>query len=410
MNRALLIVIAGVAIAAGLMATGHIPLPEGFTTPVAQPAQSAEKLAEPVPPAASVLKVVPTDFVETVMVTGTLVPRDEILVAPEVEGLRVTEVRVDEGDRVRKGQVLAVLEQASLDAQLAQNSALLAKADAAIAQARSTIIQAEASLKEARNALERAKPLRQSGHISESIFDQREAAARTTEAAEIAARDGLKVAEAERRHLEAQRRELEWRRANTEVKAPADGLISRKNVRVGSLATGAGNAMFRMIARGEVELDAEVPEAQLARIKPGQPAVVTIAGLGEVMGEVRLVSPEIDRATRLGRVQISLKTSEGLRIGGFGRGTIETANGRGLAVPASAVLYGANGPTVQILGEDRRIRSHPVKTGLRARGMVEIVEGLKAGDVVIARSGTFLRDGDEVRPVFEPAGAVSEVR
>ncbi len=360
-------------------------------------------------PAASVLRVAPADFVETVMVTGTLVPRDEILVAPEVEGLRVLDVLVDEGDVVEKGQVLATLVHATLDAQLAQNAALLAKADASIAQAKSTITQAEAALKEAHNALERAKPLKQSGYMAESIFDQREAAARTAEAVLVATRDGLKVAEAEKTHLEAQRRELEWRRSKTEVKSPADGLISRRKVRVGSLATGLGESMFRIIAKGEIELDAEVPEAQLARMKPGQPAAVTIAGLGDVSGEVRLVSPEIDKATRLGRVRISLKSDEPLRIGGFGRGTVVTANGHGLAVPASAVLYGPEGASVQVVNS-HHVKSRRVKTGLRAHGLVEIVEGLTEGDVVIARSGTFLREGDEVRPVFGPASKVSEAR
>ncbi len=410
MKRVLLTAVIGaVAIAGGLAATGHLPLQQWLEETRTQAAQADEQPAEAPPPATSVIKVAPADFVETVLVTGTLVPREEILVAPEVEGLRVLDVLVDEGDRVEEGQVLARLVHATLDAQLAQNAALIAKADASIAQAKSTITQADAALKEAHNALERAKPLRDAGHLSASVFDQREAAARTAEAVLVAARDGLKVAEAEKVHLEAQRRELEWRRAKTDVRAPADGLVSRKTVRVGSLATSVSEAMFRIIARGEIELDAEVPEAQLARMKAGQPAVVTVAGVGEVTGQVRLVSPEIDKATRLGRVRITLKSDQPLRIGGFGRGTVVTANGRGLSVPASAVLYGPDGASVQVVA-DGRVRTRQVKTGLRAGGDVEIVDGLAAGEIVIARSGTFLRDGDEVRPVFEPTSTVSEVR
>ena len=409
MKRVIPIVILGAVAAAGVLAaTGHLPVAQWLEPATAQKVQADEPVEVP-PPAASVVKVAPGDFVETVMVTGTLVPRDEILVAPEVEGLRVLEVLAEEGDRVEAGQVLARLVHATLDAQLAQNAALIAKADASIAQAQSNITQAEAALKETHNALERATQLRQSGHVSESIFDQREAAARTAEAVLVAARDGLKVAEAEKKHLEAQGRELEWRRSKTDVKAPAAGLVSSKNARVGSLATGVGNAMFKIIAHGEIELDAEVPEAQLARIGASQSAMVTIPGLGEVAGKVRLVSPEIDKATRLGRVRISLRSDEPLRIGGFGRGTVVTANGRGLALPASAVLYEPDGPTVQVVVEGR-VRTRQVKIGLRAGGRVEIVEGLEQGEAVIARSGTFLRDGDEVRPVFEPTSTVSEVR
>jgi RND family efflux transporter MFP subunit len=402
-------ILGAVAMAGVLAATGHLPLEQWLEQAAWQKAQAESSPIEAPPPAANVVKVAPDDFVETVMVTGTLVPREEILVAPEVEGLRVLEVLVEEGDRVERGQVLARLVHTTIDAQLAQNAALIAKAEASIAQARSTITQAEASLKEAHNALERATELRRSGNVSESVFDQREAAARTAEAILVAARDGLKVAEAEKKHLEAQRRELEWRRSKTEVRAPASGLVSSKNVRVGALATGVGGAMFKIIAHGEIELDAEVPEAQLARVKAGQPAFVTIPGIGEVTGKVRLVSPEIDKATRLGRVRISLQSDESLRIGGFGRGTVVTANGRGLALPASAVLYGPDGPTVQVV-VDRRVRTRPVKIGLRTGGKVEIVEGLEEGEAVIARSGTFLRDGDEVRPVFAPTTTVSEVR
>lgn len=407
MKRAGVVLILGViGVAGGLVTTGYLPLSEWTSRPAAE---AREQPFQPPPaPAVSVIKAAPAVFIETVLVTGTLVPREEILVAPEIEGFRVLEVLVEEGDRVTKGQVLARLAHDTLDAQLAQNEAMIAKADAAIAQARSSIIQAEATLKEAKNALERAKPLRQSGHLPESTYDQREAAARTAEAALISARDGLKVAEAEKAHLEAQRRELQWRRANTDVKAPADGIVSRKNVRVGSLATGAGDAMFRIIAHGEVELEAEVPEEQLARMKPGQAAIVHIAGLGEVTGKVRLVSPEIDRATRLGQVRISLQSTEPLRIGGFARGTVVTAKGRGLSVPASAVLYGQEGATVQVV-VDNRVSNRNVKTGLRADSRVEITDGLEEGDVVVARAGTFLQDGDEVRPVFEPVGTVSEV-
>jgi HlyD family secretion protein len=393
----------------GLAATGRLPL-DTWTASARLPAAHAdEQHSAPVPPAVTVARVSPAQFVETVLVTGTLVPREEILVAPEVEGLRVVELRVDEGDFVRKGDVLAALVHETIDAQLAQNAASLARADAAIAQARSTIAQAEARLEESRNAFERAKLLRQSGNIPESVYDQREAAAKAAEAVLIASRDGLKLAEAEKAQIEAQRRELNWRRAKTEVRAPADGLVSRRNARIGALATGAGDAMFRIIAGGEIELDAEVPEIQLARMKAGQPALVSVAGVGEVGGRVRLVSPEVDRATRLGRVRISLKGNETLRIGGFARGSVVTANGNGLAMPASAVLFGPDGATVQVV-VDGRVTIRSVKTGLRADSRVEIISGVEEGELVIAKAGTFLRNGDEVRPVFEPAGRVSGVR
>jgi len=352
--------------------------------------------------AVTVARVAPADFTATVLATGSLVAREEILVGPEVEGLRVTEVLADEGMRVKKGDVLARLVADTLDAQVAQNDAGQARATAAIAQAKSAIVQAEARLVEARNAFERAKPLKAAGHMAESAYDIREQAARTAEAQLAASRDGLKVAEAEKAQIEAQRRELNWRRGRTEVVAPADGIVSRRMARVGGYAAGAAEPMFRIVANGEVELDAEVTETRMAAVKVGQPARVEVAGVGEVVGTVRLVSPEVDKATRLGRVRIYLGDNPDLRVGAFARGTVETGASRGLAVPASAILYGPEGPSVQVV-RDHRVETRRIKTGLTVGALAEVREGLREGELVVSRSGTFLRDGDAVRPLPDKA-------
>jgi len=364
--------------------------------------------AQTAPPAVSVVNVAPAEFTETVAVSGSLVPRDEILVAPEVEGFRVLDLKVDEGDRVKRGDVLATLVQESLDAKLAESDASLARAEAAISKAKSQIVETTARLAEAKSAFDRAKPLAKSGYLSGSTYDQREAAAKTADAQLVAARDGLKLAEAEKAQVEAQRRDLAWRRSKAQVTAPADGLVSRRNARIGGMASGAAVAdpMFRIIARGEVELDAEVIETELAKVKAGQTARITVAGAGKVAGTVRLVSPEVDKATRLGRVRIFLGDDPKLRIGSFARGTIDTANGYGLAVPTSAVVFDAEGAFVQIVRDGRVIR-RSIETGLRSGGLVEVRQGLVEGDVVVARAGTFLRDGDAVRAVL-PNAKISE--
>jgi len=357
-------------------------------------AAAEDALAAPV----TVARVERAHFTETVLVTGSLAAREEVLVGPEVEGLRVTEVLADEGMRVNKGDVLARLVSDTLEAQLAQNDAALARAEAASAQARSGIVQAEARLLEANNAFERAKPLRAAGHLPESAFDQREQAARTADAQLLAAREGLKVAEAEKGQVEAQRRELLWRRGRTEVIAPADGIVSRRMARIGGFAAGSAEPMFRIVAKGEVELDAEIPETQLAGVRVGQPARIEVAGAGEVTGSVRLVSPEVDKATRQGRVRIYLGDNPSLRVGSFARGTIETAAGEGLALPLAAVLFGSEGPVAQLI-RDNRVETRKIKIGLSTGGMVEVRAGLSQGDLVVARAGTFLRDGDPVRPI-----------
>ena len=407
--RKAIVAIAGFGAAVGgLIAAGYLPSPQQLAGRVGSEKRAEAMPAEPAPPlAVSVSPAFVTNFTDSVLVTGSLVAREEIFVGPEVEGLRVVEVLAEEGDRVTRGQILARLVSDTLEAQLAQNTAALARSEAAIAQARSAIASADARLEEAANAYERAKPLTKSGYLSESGMDQREASRRTTEAAVASAKDGLRVAEAEKAQIEAQRREISWRRARTDIRAPADGLVSRRNAKIGGYATGAADAMFRIVAQGEIELDAEVPETKLAGLREGQKAMVEIISGRPVAGTVRLVSPEIDRASRLGRVRIFIGNKPGLPIGAFARARIETAESRGLAVPASAVLYGGSMPVVQVV-IDGKIATRPVKLGLAQANLIEVREGLRSGDHVVVRSGTFLRDGDAVRPVPLDPRRVSE--
>jgi RND family efflux transporter MFP subunit len=410
MKKALIALVVLAAIGAGVT---FAPQLEPYVTALTHMRSAAapkpqEETAPSAAPSVSVVKVTPAEFAETVAVSGSLVPRDEILVAPEVEGFRVLDLKVDEGDRVKKGDVLATLVQESLDAQLAQNDAGLARAEAAISRARSQIVEMTARLEEAKSSFERAKPLTKSGYLSESTYDQREAAAKTTEAQLVAARDGLKLAEAEKAQVEAQRRELAWRRANTQVTAPADGLVSRRTARIGGMASVAAQPMFHIIARGEVELDAEVIETELGKIAVGQKARIAAAGNGQVDGSVRLISPEVDKTTRLGRVRVFLGDDPRLRIGSFARGTIDTARGKGLAVPSSAVVFDGEGAFVQVVTQGR-VSRRAIETGLIAGGLVEVRKGLKEGDIVVAKAGTFLRDGDTVRAVL-PDARISEAR
>lgn len=404
MNKLMIGGAVAVAVIGGLYAQGMLPWvrPEpGIAAPreAKAPAKAGERRAEPAA-TVSVVRAGKAQLKDTVLVTGTLVPRLEVLVAPEVEGLRVVELIVEEGDRVTKGQLLARLEQETLRVQLAQNDAARAKAQAAIAQARSSIVSAEARKTETVNALDRARPLSKSGVVSESTLDQREAAARTAIAQLQLASDGLMLSEAEAGLIEAQRRDMLWKMSRTEVRATVDGIISRRSARVGGVATGASVAqpMFHIIAGGQIELEGEIPEMDLARLKPDLEATVVVAGAGEVRGKVRLVAPEVDKATRQGRVRIALPDSAALRIGSFGRGSVTVSNKEGIAVPASAVLFGTDGAYIQLV-ENNRVVTRRVTTGLVTPDLVEVKVGVAIGDMLVAKAGTFLRAGDLVSPV-----------
>lgn len=354
--------------------------------------------AEPQPPAITVAPARVSEVVETISVTGTLVPRSEILAGPEIEGLRIVEVHVEEGDRVQKGDVLVRLSREVLDAQIAQSDAALARAAAAIAQAHSQIKQAEANAKLAGSDYDRAQALAKSGNTTQAILDQRSAGQRAADAQAQAARDALSAAEADRKSIEAQRRELMVRLARTEVRTPAAGLVARKNAKLGAVASAVGEPLFRIIEGGQIELEAEVPEARLGSLAAGQSAVVTVADGTKVVGKVRLVSPEVDRATRLGRVRVSLSGSDSVRVGAFARAEIEIRRERAVTTPLSALTYGGKGPSV-LVAENGLVRERPVILGLVDGARAEIRSGVKEGDDIVVRAGAFLRDGDSVRAV-----------
>ncbi|MCX7326125.1 MAG: efflux RND transporter periplasmic adaptor subunit [Hyphomicrobiales bacterium] len=359
--------------------------------------------AAPRAPSISVVKVERAEVISAILVSGTIIAREEVLVAAEIDGLAITEILAEEGDSVQAGQILLRLNRAALDVLLAQNTASLQRNAAAIAQARAQIAEAEANKLQANNALSRAQTLRTDGITSADTFDQRLAASRGADARLVSARQALVSAEADQALTTAQRGDIELRIRRSEIKAPRAGVISRRNARQGAIASmAAAEPLFRIIADGAVELEAEVPEADMPRVAIGKPVKVTPAGaLQPITGQVRLISPEVDRQTRLGKVRIALPAASTSAVGAFGRGVIEIDRRVGLTVPVSAVTYRRDSAVIQVV-EGTTVRSRVVKLGLSGQGRVEILEGIQDGDLVVARAGTFLRDGDVITPVPTP--------
>ncbi|MBP0573239.1 efflux RND transporter periplasmic adaptor subunit, partial [Mycobacterium tuberculosis] len=163
------------------------------------------------------------------------------------------------------------------------------------------------------------------------------------------------------------------------------------------MASGA-EGLFRIITDGAIDLNAEVAAEDMARLAIGMPATIAAPGLDEtIAGKVRLISEEVDPATRTGKVRIALPTDKGLRIGSFASGTVLVTERTGVAVPASAVQAGAEGPSVQVL-RDGRIERRPVTVGIAEGRFNEIVRGVAADETVVERAAAFLRSGDLVRP------------
>jgi len=363
----------------------------------------AQAEARPAPPSITVAKATLREIAQNIVVTGTLVARDEIMVGAQIDGLRLVSYLVDIGDHVEQGQVLARLDRDMLETQLAQNASQLARAEAAIAQVRAAIAEAEASRVDAEAALKRAETLKLSGNVTQELLQTRRTAMRVAEARLRAQNENLRVAESEKTLAEAQGREIEIRLARTEVRAPASGVVSDRTARVGQTVGLAGEPLFRLVRDGEVELEAEVTETRLHSVEAGQTALIEVAGFAEpIEGKVRLVAPTVDAATRLGRVKVALPTDRNLRPGLFARGAIEVARRDGVVVPQSAVLFGAAGPRVQVVS-DGVVAERSVVTGLQDADGMEILRGVSDGEFVVARAGGFLREGDRITAVTPPA-------
>lgn len=374
------------------------------------PALAAETSPGTHPPTITVITASRGVVTEAVPIIGTMVAREEVMVSAQSDGLAVVEILAEEGDRVRAGQVLARLARDVLDASLAQNAAQVARAEASVAQARGNIAEAQANRVQADAALARTRDLIGSGAASRETFDQRQASALTAAARMIASQAGLQSAAADLALAQAQHQEMLVRLAHTDIVAPVAGIVSRRVARLGAMSSLSGDALFRLIRDGEVELEADVPEVALSRLRAGQPTQVFAAGnTAPLAGQVRLVSPEVNRASRLGRVRISLAAGDVAHVatGSFARAAIDVARREGVVVPLSAVLSRPEGERVEVV-RDGVVETRAVRVGARDADQAEIEGGLAVGDQVIAVSGSFVRGGDRVTPV--PVAAVAAVQ
>jgi RND family efflux transporter MFP subunit len=314
-----------------------------------------------------------SDWPQRLPAQGSIAAWQEAVIGAELPGLRLTEVLVNVGDRVSKGQELARL---AIDAVAAD-----------VAQARASVAEAEASLADALATARRNVDLQTKGFISPQALTQSETNEQTALARLAAA------------HARLQAEEV--RLAQTRVLAPDDGVISVRNATVGSL-TQTGEELFRLIRGERLEWRAEVTSAEADQLKPGMPATLWLPSGVEIKGSVRMVAPTIDPATRTALVYVDLPPSDTeamLRAGTFARGEFELGRQTALNVPQSAVLMRDGFAYVFTVDEAGKARQTKVSIGRRSGELVEITEGLAAASQVVLSGAGFLADGDTVRVV-----------
>ena len=182
------------------------------------------------------------------------------------------------------------------------------------------------------------------------------------------------------------------------IQAPVAGLIGASTAVIGAVASPRGEPLFTIIARNEFDLIGIVPTRDIGKLKANQTARIRVIGAPEVDGKVTRVAPTIQPDSQLGQVTLAITSNQRLLVNSSGRALIKTSQSCGVSVPLTAVLYSTAGTVVQVVRRDR-VETKRVEVGLMYGGQVEIRDGLAEGDMVVARAGAILREGDPVRPV-----------
>ena len=309
---------------------------------------------------------------------GNISAWQEASIGNESNGLRLLQVRVNVGDVVHAGQVLAVFSADSVNADLAQ--------------ARAALLEASANAGEATANAERAHTLQSTGALSAQQISQYMTAQQTAQARIAIARAALA----------SQQLRLKF----TQVLAPDSGIISARTASVGAVPA-IGAELFRLIRQGRLEWRAEVTASELGRIKPGTRVRVVAANGSALEGSVRMIAPTVDLQTRSALVYVDLPDSKGadapFKAGMFASGQFQLGASSALTVPQQAVVVRDGFSYVFRLNPDQRVTQLKVATGRRLDQRLEVLGGVNAGTRIVVSGAGFLNDGDLVRNVSSPA-------
>lgn len=348
-------------------------------------------------PVATLATTKMTEVQDRIAISGSLVAREKVVVHPLVSGFEITDILVDIGDRVSQGQVLARLADQTLKAQAAQALAEERRAQALVGQAENQIVLAKANLNQTETAYERAQQLRRGGTTSQANLDQAINAVEAARAQAASAEDGLAVARAALAQAQAARDIAQINLTRAVITAPVAGLIVDRTAQQGAIANAGGAPLFTLIAKGQIEVEAEIVETALGQIAIGDEVLLNVASVGMIPGTLRRLPASVDPISRLGLVRIGVADDPRLKTGLYASGWIIADKRRALTVPASAVLNQGGMDVVQLV-VDGVVETRPVQAGLLWQDRREIQKGLEQNDHIIARAGAFFRDGARVQP------------
>ena len=306
----------------------------------------------------------------SVSFTGAIAARYDMPIANEGDTGRIVGVYVEAGDHVKRGQLLAKIDDSVIVQQVNRLAASLEQARA----------QAALSAAEYR----RAQGVEAAGALSAEDIEKRRATA-VTDAANV------KV-------VAAQLAEAQARLGRTRIAAPVEGTVLTRKAEAGQIANPGGEVLFRVASGGEVEMRGQIAEQDLARVKTGQAATVYLTGIERPFtGEVRLLGAIIDPQTRLGDIRIQLKPDPTLRPGAFARAMVAVAKAQRPVLPQTAVMADGNGSYVLVVNSVGKVERRPVRVSGTTDTGVIIAAGLTGNERVVATAGGFLRDGEAVQ-------------
>ncbi|MEO0457889.1 MAG: efflux RND transporter periplasmic adaptor subunit [Cyanobacteria bacterium P01_A01_bin.114] len=400
-GRAWLLVGLGLGFAIALFGSRFIP---SGSKPAAEPAAEATAAGQSV----TVGRAQTTSISQTVTPPDSEVQAFDLLnVSPSVSGLQIQEMRVREGDTVTQGQVLAVLDDAVLQSQIAQAEANLAQAEAQVRQEQAERAQAEATAQEAESNFERYQSLFEQGAVSEEqLVSFRTQVVTAREAVQVAIAN-IASAQATVDSRVAAIAQLQTQLAQTRILAPANGMIAERQATVGDTSS-TGDPLYSLIQDNALELAVQLTAAQLPKVSVGAPVQITSPSDPQLQlqGSVRSIEPLVNDQNRQAVAKISLPASNRLRVGMALTTQIVTDSRPGTTIPATALVPQADDTfVVYTLAQDQTARANPVEIGSRLPAeedgteRVEIVAGLASGAQVIVEGASYLQAGDAVTVV-----------